>query len=230
VTSEATTLEEWRAEAERLHRRYLVEVVEAHGFCPWAQRARLGGTTAIRVLLHTSSEASSAGSVDALEGWAPDEKVEVGFLLYPRVSLARAEFDVFLARLQAVMAERYPFGKWPFALAAFHPEAPADLDNAERLIPFLRRSPDPCIQAVRMTVLERVRSGTPQGTQFVDAESIADLMALKESLPLRDRIARANLETVRRVGVEAVAARMEDIRRDRELTYQALAARLGAAE
>ncbi len=76
-----------------------------------------------------------------------------------------------------------------------------------------------------MSVLQRVRSGTPQGTQFVDAASIADLLTQKGELSLRDRIARANLETVRRAGVDQLISRLEAIQRDRTVTYEALSAR-----
>ena len=61
-------------------------------------------------------------------------------------------------------------GESPFAMAAFHPDAAADLDDPERLIPFLRRTPDPTIQLVRQEALERVRGRHPQGTAFVDPQ------------------------------------------------------------
>lgn len=156
------------------------------------------------------------------------ESPEVGFLLYPRLPLSRAEFDAFLARLQAAASERHPIGEAPFALAAFHPDAKLDLDSAERLIPFLRRSPDPCVQAVRMSVLHRVRAGTPQGTQFVDVANLAELLAGKAELSLRDRIARANLDVVRNLGASELASRFEEIQRDRQASYAALHAREAA--
>ncbi len=216
--------ERWRAEAERLHLRYVVEVVESFGLCPWAQRARQAGRTAVAVML-PPRDALLAASLDVLDRWGLDESPEVGFLLYPRLPLSRPEFDAFLGRLQALASERHPFGKVAFALAAFHPEAEPDLDNAERLVPFLRRTPDPCVQAVRMSVLQRVRSGTPQGTEFVDVESIARLLARQEDLPLRDRVARANLATVRGGGASELASRIDAIHMDRSATYAALVAR-----
>lgn len=221
--------EEWRSEAERLHGRYVEEIVEACGLCPWAQRARLTGRTAVAVMLPPDDTTLSC-SVDQLNRWgAFGASPEVGFLLYPRLSLSRAEFDAFVARMQAAASERHPIGQAPFALAAFHPDARPDLDSAERLIPFLRRSPDPCVQAVRMSVLQRVRAGTPQGTQFVDVDNIAEVLAGKEELSLRDRIARANLDTVRTLGASELAARFADIERDRQATYGALLALEAAA-
>src|SRR5262249_34670628 len=137
----------------------------------------------------------------------------------------RLEFDAFVARVQVDASELHPIGEAPFALAAFHPDAAADLQTAERLVPFLRRTPDPCVQAVRMSVLQRVRSGTPQGTQFVDVASILEFLERKEEIPLRERIARANLATVREASVDEVERRLADIRSDRERTYAALEAR-----
>jgi hypothetical protein len=216
--------EEWQAEAVRLHLRYSVEIVEHYGLCPWAQRARQTGRTAVEVLL-PPSDGTPAAAIEALERWAGDERIEVGFLLLPRVALSRVDFDAFVARVQEEASARHPIGQAPFALAAFHPDVSPDLGNAERLVPFLRRTPDPCIQAVRMSVLERVRSGTPQGTQFVDLDAILEFVSRKEELPLRERIARANLATVRQAGLVEVEARMQEILRDRDGTYRALTAR-----
>jgi hypothetical protein len=77
-----------------------------------------------------------------------------------------------------------------------------------------------------MAALDRVRRGTPGGTQFVDLASI-NPSATDEppALPLRERIARTNLETVRRAGVGALSACFEAIESDRARTYRALEAR-----
>jgi hypothetical protein len=220
----ADLAEAWKAEARRLHLRYSVEIVEGYGLCPWAERARLSGRTAVEVLLEPAETAQGV-----LERWAGDDQVEVGFVLYPRASMSRAEFDAFVSRVQAEASALYPPGQAPFALAAFHPHAPPDMQSAERLVPFLRRTPDPCIQAVRMSVLERVRGSRPQGTQFVDAKAILEFIERKEEVPLRERIARANLATVEARGVEEVKARLDAILLDRERTYERLAAREAAA-
>ncbi len=74
-----------------------------------------------------------SGSIEVLDRWAVDDRMEVGFLLYPRLSHSRGDFDGFVARLQTAASRRYPLGQAPFALAAFHPDARPDLHNAERL-------------------------------------------------------------------------------------------------
>jgi hypothetical protein len=115
---------------------------------------------------------------------------------------------------------RHALGEIPFVMAAFHPDASPDLAGAERLIPFLRRTPDPTLQLLRTTEVERVRSGSPQGTQFFDA-SVHD--AFTESPPpLRERIARANLATAQRLGIDELTRRLDEIRRDRDDAYRSL--------
>jgi len=111
-------------------------------------------------------------------------------------------------------------GSAPFALAAFHPDARADLSDPERAIPFLRRTPDPTIQLVRYEALESVREGFNEGTQFIDVKALMTLDWTREdTLPLRERIARANLRTVAKLGVEDIEQRYADIFRDRDATY-----------
>jgi hypothetical protein len=147
--------------------------------------------------------------------------VEVALLIYPRLHLGRLEFEHFAARVRNADAGRRPLGEAPFMLAAFHPGAEPDMEDPERLIPFLRRTPDPTIQLVRSSVLERVRAGTPQGTQFVDVRSLD--VNVEYAVPLRERIARANLATVERMGVAELKQRMDAIVKDRESTYERLA-------
>lgn len=216
--------EEWVREAERLHCRYLVEIVEAYDLCPWAQRARTEGRTRVSVVLEGEDQAV-APSIGSLDRWALDG-IEIGFIVFPRLGLGRIEFDRFVSRLRSSDAERHPLGNVPFALAAFHPEASPDVADPERLVPFLRRTPDPCVQAIQMTTLERVRRGTPAGTQFVDVASLEATVSEEAATPsLRDRIARTNLETVRRVGVQALRSGLDAIQEDRVRTYRALEAR-----
>jgi hypothetical protein len=213
--------EPWQREACRLHERYLVEIVEACGLCPWAERARLQGRTTTAVLLQVD-DAAFEPCLAALDEWAADTRLDIGFLVLPRLPLGRLDFDRFVARLQAIYAGRLPPGQTPFALAAFHPDAAPIVDDAERLIPFLRRTPDPCIQVVRMSTLKRVRGSTPEGTQFIDVASLEASLLREAVVPLRQRIARTNLDTVRRMGVAQFAACVEDIQRDRDRTYAAL--------
>ncbi len=163
---------------------------------------------------------ASLASIDAL---VADERAEVAVLIYPRLKLGRLEFERFVGEVRDADAARYELGCIPFVFAAFHPDASPDSSDAERLIPFLRRTPDPTIQLLRSSVLDRVRSSTPQGTQFVDVRTL-DLMddGKKEAVSLRQRIARTNLATVQRLGLTEVTKRIEAITEDRRGTYRAI--------
>jgi len=106
-------------------------------------------------------------------------------------------------------------------MAAFHPEAQADLSDPERSIPFLRRTPDPTIQLVRYEALESVREGFNEGTQFVDAKALMTMdLTRDDTLPLRERIARTNHRTLNRLGIDAVEARFQAIFADRDAAYR----------
>jgi hypothetical protein len=215
-------------EALRLYRRYAVEIVEAFALCPWAERARRDGRVSLRVLAQRTEDCGPAlASVAEL---AKDPRVEVGLLIFPRLALSHVRFEHFTARVRDDDAGRHELGSIPFAMAAFHPEAEPDLTDCERLIPFLRRTPDPTIQLVRRSVLERVRGRSIQGTSFADVALLAALEAAAldgggpaDELSLRERIAKKNQETVCAAGVDVVRARLDDIRRDRSESYARLA-------
>ncbi len=213
-----TTLDDWTREATRLFRRYELEIVEAYGLCPWSVPARRAGKVRERILLQTNADVTP--SIETMAELAKEPAVEVAVLIYPRIGLTPSELDGFVARVRDADAQTHPLGAIPFAMAAFHPHAPVNQTHPERLIPFLRRTPDPTIQIVRLSVLDRVRSGAPQGTSFVSAASF-DLNVPVQP-PLRERIARANLDTVGAVGIEEVTRRLDDIRRDRDVTYARL--------
>ena len=214
----------WTTEALRLYRRYQIEIVEALDLCPWAQGARTQGRFRERVLLQTRP--TLRASLDAIDALERDADVEVAVLLYPRLHLDLRAFRGFAGRIRAADARRRRLGAAPFVIAAFHPDAEIDAASADRLVPFLRRTPDPTLQLVRASVLERVRTGAPQGTQLVvDLEAIERAAAQEAELPMHERIARANFETVTRIGVDDVARRLDDLRADRVRSYAALARR-----
>jgi hypothetical protein len=210
----------WTREAVRLYRRYQIEVVEGCGLCPWAPRARIDGKVRERVLLQVD-DADLTPTTAAIRALADDAGAEIALLIFPRMRAGRAGFERFVARVQEADARAHPLGAIPFVFAAFHPEALPDLSEAERLVPFLRRTPDPTLQLLRASAVDRVREGTPQGTQFLDIR-LLDAAAVA-SPPLRERIARANMATVTRMGVDAMTTLLDAIVRDREETYRRLA-------
>jgi hypothetical protein len=216
--------EDWAREAIRLHGRYQTEIVDALGLCPWADRAVREGRTRERAVLQTD-EALVGPSLGAIDAWMIDAEVDVAFLIYPRLRLTRQAFHDFTARLRDADTPRHPLGGVPFVFAAFHPDALPDTSDPERLIPFLRRTPDPTLQLLRASVLDGIRSGASQGTQFVNIASLESALVGGGQPPLRERIARTNLATAQRVGLDVVRARFEAIRQDRDEKYESLLAR-----
>lgn len=209
-------------ESLRLYRRYQLELVEGAVLCPFAKRASDEGAVVPKVSLQAQRDPTP------LLTWIRElqsrPQVEVALFICPRLDLERIEFEQFVAqcvRLDA--AQRESLESAPFALAAFHPRATADTSRPERLIPYLRRTPDPTVQLVRVSALERVRKGDNDGTTFVDLSQV-DWRALRQTagVSLRQRIARTNLETIQRLGLAEMERRFQDILDDRRRTYDRL--------
>jgi hypothetical protein len=213
---------ELRSEALRVYRRYVLEVVEGFTLCPWAAAARRDGHVVEQVFL-AENQADPAQSLQLLASLAERHETEIALFIYPDLELDRLAFESFVRTLRERDAARYEVGTIPFAMAAFHPDARADLKDPERLIPFLRRTPDPTIQVVRRSALDRVRGNSQEGTSFFDLADLGTLpLPQKEALSLRQRIAQANLDTALEVGVGTLEALFQDIRRDRDESYARL--------
>lgn len=220
-------------ECLRVYRRYAVEIVEALDFCPYAERCRTEGRTREVVVLARELDLDLA--LAEVAPLAADERIEVALMIWPRVHAARLEFARFVERLRA--AHQASPGGLVMAMEGFHPDAepPAGLDAehaAQRLVPFVRRTPDPTIQLVRHAVLDRVRRATPSGTAFFDPATldVSALLAAPAQRPLHERIAVANHATVTRLGVDRVRAVLDDILRDRDASYGALGERARRGE
>jgi hypothetical protein len=214
---------ELESAVSRIYERYAVEVVERFDLCPWAERARRSGRVRPRVLFESDPTAFGS-SLEAITQLAADDQVEVGLLLYPCLRLGRRDFEHYLRILRQADSERHPAGELPFAMAAFHPDAEPDLGSADRLVPFVRRSPDPTIQIVRKRVLDEVNGGTQTGTSFVDVLHLgvagtAAACPVRESTSIRQWIGERNFATIERVQPAALEAIFADIARDRAATY-----------
>jgi len=208
-------------EVIRIYERYAVEVVERFDLCPWAERSRKAGRVEPRVLF--DSDPSHLGSaLDAITHLAADDRVEVGLLLFPCLDIGRRDFEHYLRLLRQADTERYEPGLGPFAMAAFHPDAAPDLGHHDRLVPFVRRSPDPTIQLVRKSLLDELNGSTRTGTSFLDIRRLAagpSSSAERETVSLRQWVAERNLATVAEHGAPKLEAVFEDIERDRAQSY-----------
>jgi hypothetical protein len=212
--------------ARAVYGRYQREVVEGFNFCPYAKQARDEG--AVRVEVCLDREPSHERTLEIADALAEDRQIEIGLVLFPRVFLRRLEWQRFVGEVHDLDAKTpRPMAK-QFAAAAFHPEAAPDTGSPSRLVSFIRRTPDPSIQFVRISVLARMRARDPKETTYVAPDELdAFVKKLAEGpsesrLPLHERIARANLDTVRTQGVAHVQAIMDDILRERDERYRAL--------
>jgi hypothetical protein len=211
-------------EARRIYLRYAQEVVEALGLCPWAAQARRDGRVRKRVL--TSVQPALVEILAAVEAVESDADAEIGLLIFPQLRSSRVEFQRLAASVREADAAHKGRDKTLMALADFHPDAEPDMRSPERLIGFVRRSPDPTLQLVRRSALAAVRMTQDSGTRFVDASTLKALSPDElphEPEPLARRIARHNHQTIAQLGVESVRARFDDIANDRDASY----ARLG---
>jgi hypothetical protein len=169
-----------------------VAVVERFDLCPWAAPATARGEVWI--------EACDEADVDAtLARFAATDDAVVGLCVLPHF----AGDLTALRRLRARLNEA-PIGT-TLALAEFHPDAPLDNDNPQRLIPFLRRSPDPLLQAVRHTTLATLRRPTAVLDPTAQASILAGHpVAVREDVG--DRIAAVNFARMASDGASLAAA------------------------
>ena len=170
--------------------RYLREFVEALELCPFARKCREAGRLNRRVFRGDRPTEATLAAIRDLE-LTTEDQVEVALFLYPEFTAGLRSFEEFRDEVRASLRLFY--------CVAFHPDLPMDLSDANRAVSFLRRSPDPTLQLVRIATLERVRSGRPAGTFYLDTTKISpsELNALQPSVSISDQIAEANLRTLR---------------------------------
>ncbi len=208
-----TPLATLEREALRVYARYVEEFVEAHSLCPWASRARLEGHVKPRVVM--TADGSFDEAVSAVRELSADENIHVALLIFPRLSISRVEFERFTSALRELDEDK------KMAMAPFHPDAQPDLSSAERCVAFVRRSPDPTIQLVRLSILAEVRRPSDEGTAFMDpsAMDLRAFLARPPKPPLHERVANANLATLRALPADHAVELLDDIRRDRDAAY-----------
>ena len=214
----STALEE---QVLRINGRYNAELIESHQLCPYARGARLAGSSVRRVVGVTEA---SVGAVLAVIGELEARpEVEVAQLIFPLLELGPGAFQDFATEVGRANAARGP-GRPVFVHAAFHPDLPYSAESGPRLVPFFRRSPDPLIQLVRLSVLDAIHASRPRGTMFFQG-SPEEMAAVLRDRPesVTDLITRENHERAAAGGLAAMAAVLDDIATDRDASYAALA-------
>jgi hypothetical protein len=153
-----------------------------------------------------------------------DASIELALVILPRCIFSRLEMDDLL---RLIRQDGVPLpldqSELAFALAAFHPDAAPDTSQAERFIPYLRRSPDPMVQAVRSSVLRKIDPARGAGTSYFDLETM-NLASLSTPPPepQRTRIARANLATCQKRGLDEIENSYLSIMTDHRATRERL--------
>ena len=200
-------------EARRLLDRYLVEIVETYELCPWAKTSRTGGELAVDFLWGTPTLAEWT---EAATRAFQDPNIRVAMIVAPELAITRQA----LHGIRDEVAKRAA----TLGVAEFHPDATYDGATPARLVPFLRRSPDPMLQCVPLALLDQMR-GPPMNVER--SEQIAMLVraggfdAVKA--PLVDRIATQNHARVIQIEVEA---KLAAIAADRAARYPRVGIRL----
>jgi hypothetical protein len=222
----------------RVHDRYLVEVVEGLGLCPFARRSRELGRVhrpLFRVHDDQPTAEDAAACLAELVAAAPDAEIVLLTFIErepKRFGDAKA-FDAFVAEVR----EAYTGHEAPhFFMVGFHPTSGAEIEASSReltrdsLVPIIRRTPDPVIQCVAADVLERARAQAQAVAHERLRESVAHdpvLRALVERSIAPDpelsaEIARNNFEAVGTgAGLEELRRRLEAIASARDEAYAA---------
>lgn len=188
--------------------RYLVEVVERYDLCPWARGARQKGEVAVEVIWGTPDRGTWIGAAKAT---LARPNANVAMVIAPELVVGRAELHTVRNEVAAAIPTA--------GVAEFHPDAELDLASAARLVPFVRRSPDPMLQLVPLATLDAVRASPPAVDRVQQAKMLGGKAAPRRR-DAADRIAEANLATVG-AQVQAVLATLADIAADRERSYAA---------
>lgn len=179
-----------------VHDRYLLEVVEGLGLCPFARTCRERGRLHRPLLRVGATGPSPEQAAEALAEVArAHDDAEIVLLTFvvagplSRLADAPAPFarpETFDDYVKTVREACGPVLPRPFFMVGFHPRSGAlAIDEAplaptpDNLVPRLRRSPDPVIQCVDVATLERVRQ---QAQAVAHQRMIDDLSALDPAL------------------------------------------------
>jgi len=191
-------------EVRRILDRYLVEVVEAFGLCPWARSARTSGELVVAILW---GEPDAPAFAEAATRAFHTPAARVGMVVAPELAVDRLALGRIRDEVAATLGT--------YGVAEFHPEAPVDLTTSARLVPFLRRSPDPMLQLVPLHVLDAVRAPAPMADR---ARQIEILRGAEAPTNVPASIAETNHATVT-AHVLDLEAILDDIAVDRAGSY-----------
>lgn len=199
-------LSEKLSEVRRILDRYIVEVVERFDLCPWARSARLGGEVAVEVLW---GEPTPEAWVEAGRALIARPTTRVAMVVAPESSVCERD----LRELRNVVTTGVP----GTGVAHFYPVAELDLATPARLVPFLRRSPDPLLQLVPLSLLASVREAPMTHDRVVQLQMLGGTAPPARG-DVGDMIADANHARVS-ADPAAFTAALDAIDADRRAAY-----------
>lgn len=198
-----------RAEVvRRVLDRYLIEVVEAFGLCPWAEATRVKGELCVQIVW--GEQPSLAQVIEHVRAALGAPRCAVAMVVMPELTGGGPALDALRAGVAQAVREA--------GVAAFGPHGSLELGTPAKLVPYLRRSPDPMLQLVPFSILDAARR---QPLQVADRAFTARVLAGLAPPPapsVSDRIAARNHATVTaRLG--ELARVLADIAQDRLAAY-----------
>ena len=218
----------------RIHARYLEEVVEGLGLCPFARHSREQGRVH-RPLVRVHGEHPTPAAVadriaEVVEAHDDAEILLVTFIDPHRRFDAPDVFDRFVTAVREDYAAR---GGAVWFMVAFHPRLAETIDSTrpltkDTLVPLIRRTPDPVIQCVNAAVLEKARVAAQQAAHRKLLEQHGHDPVLRAMIErsvqtdseLSADIARTNFETCGSGdGRAELDRRIAAIAADRDATY-----------
>ncbi len=222
-------------EVHRIHGRYLEEVVEGLGLCPFARRSREQGRVhrpLFRIAQDPDAGAVAQG-IAALTTTHQDAEIILATFIDPDGRFdTPASFETFVTAVRAAYDAQ---GAPTYFMVAFHPRLDETIDTGrpltkDTLVPLIRRTPDPVIQCVNAQVLERARAQAQQAAQRKLVEAYGHDPVLRAMIErsvqtdseLSADIARANFEACGTgAGHRELQARIEGLIAERHRRRQA---------
>jgi len=168
-----------------IHTRYLVEVVEELGLCPFARRCRQQGRLE-RPLIQVPErppEPQKIGQIlAAVETKNPAVEIVLLTFVVPRHNptfSTPAGFDAWVRSLrEAYETVQQHQSSLRYYMVGFHPKNRRDPKRPltrDSLVPLLRRTPDPVIQCIRADLLDDLRRQAQEVAQTKFREEVAKL-------------------------------------------------------
>lgn len=197
----AAQIEALREAAFAANDRYLIDFVEAYGFCPYARKGRRLGQ--VHRYLHYADSTDTTPLVALMQRIAADPQQAVVQVVMPLLEVSGRAWTQFCQDLTTHANHDLPRDD-RMATAALHPKLEYRTDNPFSLLTLFRRAPDPTIQWVRLDAVRALYEGRDGGTKAVSLDRVDELLARPPMAPLYDRIAITNAAMARRMRVEFI--------------------------